>query len=79
MAEEAPILGRQHRLDEMIGQLLERNGIVVLDAAPPDLDAVAVEESDREVLALQPVLVAGLAERRQGQRQRDEQRRPPIG
>ena len=66
MAEEAPVLGREHRLDEMIGQLLEGNRIVVLDAAPADLDAIAVEESDREILAFQPVLVAGLAKGGQG-------------
>ena len=72
MVEEAAVLGRQHRLDEMIGQFVERDGVVVLDAAPADLDAVAVEESDREILALQPVLVAGLAKGGLGERQHDE-------
>src|SRR5262249_37947788 len=55
------------------GQLLERNGVVVLDAAAADLDAVAVEEDDREVGLLQPVLVRGLAERRHRQRHRQHE------
>ena len=64
MLEEAPVLGRQHRLDEMVGQFVERDRVVVLDAAPADFDAIAVEEGHGDVLALQPILVARLAERR---------------
>ena len=44
----------------------------MLDAAPPDLAAVAVEEGDREILLLEPV-VAGEVEGRLGQRQQEEQ------
>ena len=33
MLVEAPVLGGEHRLDEMVGQFLERDGIVVPDAA----------------------------------------------
>ena len=64
MLVEAPVLGGEHRLDQVIGQLVERDRMVVLDAAAADLVAVAVEEGDRELGLLQPVLVGGLAERR---------------
>ena len=43
--------------------------MAVLDAAAADLVAVAVEEGDRELGFLQPVLVGRLAERRAGERQ----------
>ena len=49
MLVEAPVLGRQHRLDQVVGKLLERDRIVVPDAARADLVAVAVEEGDREL------------------------------
>ena len=69
MLVEAPVLGGEHRLDQMIGQLVERDRMAVLDAAAADLVAVAVEEGHRELGLLQPVLVGGLAERRAGERQ----------
>ncbi len=69
MLVEAPVLGGEHRLDQMVGQLIERHRMAVLDAAAADLVAVAVEEGDRELGFLQPVLVGGLAERRAGERQ----------
>ena len=75
MVEEAAILGGQHRLDEMVGQFVEGDRVVVLDAAPADLHAVAIEKGDGEILALQPILVAGLAKRRQRQGQDDDQSR----
>ena len=43
MVEEARVLGRQHRLDEMIRQFLERHRVVLLDAAGADIGAVAVD------------------------------------
>ena len=58
MAEEASVFGRQNRLDEVIGQLVEGNGVVVLDAAPADLDAEAIDKSHREILTAQPFIVA---------------------
>ncbi len=73
MVEEAPVLGRQHRLDEVLRQFVERHGLVVLDAAPADLGAVAVLEGDREIRALEPVLVRGRLEGRLGQRERDDE------
>ena len=64
MLVEAPVLGRERRLDQRIGELRQRDRIVVLDAAAADLVAVAVEERHRELGLLQPVVVGGLAERR---------------
>src|SRR6185436_5089134 len=46
MVEKAPVLGRDHRLDEMVGHLLERHRIGMANTALADLVAVAVEESD---------------------------------
>src|ERR1700742_84678 len=77
MAEEATILGPQRRLDEMVRQLFERNGIGVLDAAAADFDAVAVKESDREILALQPIRRSGLLKGGQGEGERNEKDQAP--
>ena len=70
MLVEAPVLGGDQRLDHAVGKVVELQRIVVLDPAPPHLDAVAVEEGDGEILLLQPVL-AGEVEGglRQGQHQ----------
>ena len=73
MLVEAPVLGRERRLDQMVGHILERDGIVVLDAAIADLVAVAVEECDRELGFLQPVLVRGFAKGGDGQHQHQHQ------
>ena len=69
MVVEAPVLGGEHRLDQMVGKLVERHRIVVPDAARADLVAVAVEEGHRQFRLLQPVVVGGLVERRDGERQ----------
>ncbi len=37
MIEETPILGRQHGLDQIFRQFVERDRFIVLDAAPADL------------------------------------------
>jgi hypothetical protein len=50
--EEAAVLGRERRLDQVVREFLELDRIVVADAAPPDLLPVAVEEGDRELLRL---------------------------
>ncbi len=73
VAEEAPILGGENRLDEMVGQFVERDRVVMLDAAPPDFGAIAIEERHRQIRALQPVLVAGVPERRLRQREGENQ------
>ena len=72
MLVEAPVLGRERRLDQHVGKLRQRDRIVVLDAAAADLVAVAVEERHRELGLLQPVVVGGLAERRQRERQQHD-------
>ena len=77
MAEEAPVLGREHRLDEMVRQFLERHGFVAVDAALADLDAVAVLKRHREIAARQPVLVRRLAEGGEGQGESDQKAREP--
>ena len=73
MLVEAPVLGRERRLDQRVGELRQRDRIVVLDAAAADLVAVAVEEGDRELGLLQPVVVGGLAERGQRERQHHDE------
>ncbi len=69
MLVEAPVLGGEHGLDQMVRQFVERHRMAVLDAAAADLVAVAVEEGDGEFGLLEPILVRGLAERRAGERQ----------
>ena len=63
MLEEAAVLGGQHRLDEMVGHLVDRHGIALDDAALADLVAVAVEEGDGEIVLGAPV-ARGLLEGR---------------
>jgi hypothetical protein len=55
MFEEAPVFRRQHRLDQMVGQFLDRHRVGMQDAALADLVAVAVEEGDGEFVLLAPV------------------------
>ena len=73
MLVEAPILGGEHRLDQVVGVFLERDRIVVANAARPDLVTVAVEEGDGELRFLQPVVVGGLVEGRDRQCQHQDQ------
>ena len=68
MLEEAPVLGGQRRLDHVVGDVLERDGIVVQDAALADLAAVAVEELDRILAGVERLVLVDLQERRQRQR-----------
>ena len=58
VVEEAPVLGRQHRLDQIVRHLLQRHRVALVDAALADLVAVAVEEGDGEI-ALGPPVAAG--------------------
>ena len=55
--EEAAVLGGERGLDQVVGDLLERHGVVVQDAALADLGAVAVEELDRVLAGVDLVLV----------------------
>ena len=71
MLVEAPVLGRQHSLDQVVRKLVEGNRIVVPYAARADLVAVAVQKCDGQLGLLQPVVVGGHLEgrRRQSQQQ----------
>ena len=71
MLEEAPVFGRQHRLHEMIRQLVDRHGILVDDAAMADRVAVAIKEGDGEIVVVAPVFLR-LLEGRLGQRQQND-------
>ncbi len=75
MVVEAAVLGGERRLDQIVRKILQRNRIIVLDAAAADRIAVAVEKRHREIGFLQPVLVGGFAERRHRQRQHQDQAR----
>ena len=79
MVVEAAVLGRERRLDQIVRKILQRNRIIVLDAAAADRIAVAVEEGHREIGFLQPVVVGGFAERRHRQRQQQDQAAEPDG
>ena len=68
MLVEPPVFRRQRRLDHVVGEILKLVGIVEMQASAPDFLAIAVEEGDREVLGLEPV-VFGLAEGGEGERQ----------
>ena len=69
MLVEAAIFGSERRLDQVVRELVERDRVIVPDAARADFVAVAVEESDREFGFLQPIVVRGLAERRDRERE----------
>ena len=66
--EEAPVFGGEGRLDHVVGDFLERHGVIVQDAALADLAPLAVEElhavaARREDLALVHFLEGGNGER----------------
>jgi len=79
MIVEAPVFGRERCLDQMIGEILDLQGVIMLDAAAADDVAVAVEERDRELRLLQPVVVAGVVECRHRERQHEDQAGRPDG
>ncbi len=70
--EEAAILGGQRRLDEGIGNIIKRDGVIVQDAALADLIAVLVEELHGE-LASEELALVELIERRDGEREHDDE------
>ncbi|MEY9576795.1 hypothetical protein ABIE88_004371 [Bradyrhizobium diazoefficiens] len=79
MLVEAAVLGRQRRLDQHVRKIFQRDRVVVLDAAAADRVAVAVEEGHREIGFLQPVLVRGLAEGGDGEREHHDEAAEPEG
>src|SRR5215469_16000608 len=70
---ETAVLGGERRLDQMVGELVERDCVIVADAARADFIAVAVEEGDRELGLLQPIVVGGFPEGGDRERQQDQQ------
>jgi hypothetical protein len=73
MVVEAAVLGGERRLDQIVRKIFQRDRVVVLDAAAADRRAVAVEELHGKVGFLQPVVIGGFTERRDGQRQHQNQ------
>src|SRR5262245_9604836 len=73
MLVESAIFGGERRLDQMVGELIERNRVVVSDTARADLVAVTIEEGDGELGFLQPVVVGGFTKGGDGERQQDNQ------
>ena len=74
--EETPVLGRDHRVDQIWRQFVERDLVVVHDAAPPDLLAVAIEKGHREVGLFQPIVRCFL-ESETGKREGDDAEAKP--
>ena len=71
MIVEAPILGREHGLQEMVGKFAQGDGRVLLQAALADLDPVAAEKGDGEILSRQEI-IAGQAKGRLGEHQKPD-------
>jgi hypothetical protein len=46
--EEAAVLGGERRLDHVIGNFFQRNGVIAQQAALADLVAIAIQEGDAE-------------------------------
>ena len=61
--EEAAVFGGERGLDQMVGNFLERHGVVVQDAALADLVAVHVEQRHRVLAGLELALVEFLKRR----------------
>src|SRR6185437_9091898 len=79
MVVEAAVFGGERRLDQVVRKVFQLDRIVMLDAAAADRIAVAIEEGHREIGLLQPVLVGGLAERGNGEREQQNQAAKPEG
>src|SRR5262245_61513675 len=77
MLVEAAVFGGERRLDQVVGKLIERDRVIVPDAARADFVAVAIQEGDGELGLLEPVVVGGLPERRNGERQHHDQTAQP--
>ncbi|MEY9437865.1 hypothetical protein ABIF14_004956 [Bradyrhizobium elkanii] len=77
MVVEAAVFGRERCLDQIVRKIFQRDRVIMLDAAAADRVAVAVEEGHREVGLLQPILVGGLAEGRDRERQHQDHAAEP--
>ena len=74
--EETPVLGRDDRMDQIWRQFVERDLVIVHDAAPSDLLAIAVEKGHREIGLFQPI-VGGFLEGETGKREGDDAEAKP--
>src|SRR6516165_4991110 len=72
MLVEPPVLSGERRLDQVVGELVERDCVIVADAARAQFIAIAVEEGDGELGLLQPIVVGGFTEGRDRERQQDQ-------
>lgn len=73
MLVKTPVFRGERRLDEIVRQLLERNGVVDARPALADFVAVAIEKRDREIRFLQPVVATRFAERGHGEREHQDE------
>ncbi len=71
MIEEPPVLGREHRLDQIWRQFVERDLSSCRMPRRPDLLAIAVEKGYREIGFLEPV-VGGFLKGRTSERERQQ-------
>ena len=78
MLEKTPVFGRDHRMDQIWRQIVERDLVVMHDSAPPDLLAIAVEKSHSEVGFFQPI-VGSLLEGETAKRERYDTNAKPDG
>jgi hypothetical protein len=80
MIEEAPVLGRENRLDDIVGHLAQLHAVIVADAALAERRAVTVEEGYGDVRPLHPVVgrlpEGGNGERKRQDRAGDPERQP---
>ena len=72
MVVEPAVFSRERGLDQMIGEFVEPQRVVVLDAPRAQLVAIAIEEGDGELRFLEPVVVGSFAESGNRKRQHDE-------
>jgi hypothetical protein len=72
MLVKAPILRREHGLDQIVRIFLQWHGVVVLDAAGAHERSVTIVKSHREIRAFQPVFLVDELKGRYRERQRDD-------
>src|SRR6476660_8460564 len=72
MLEEAPVFGGECRLDQVVGKLIERNGVVAQESALADLVAEAIVEGDA-IFVRQVHLALSELEGRNGESNKHEQ------
>src|SRR5258708_19692078 len=75
MLVEATIFGGERRLDQVVRELIERDRVIVSDAAGADFVAVAVEKGHCEFGLLEPVVVRSFTESGDREGQHDQEAR----